>query len=129
MINTQFEVYKIKREIKRSGTTFKLYRNKKNEFNETIEEDSFLVGSIKGLYHEQNGYISVISSESSQYRSKKIPMILCLFEDVASINLEKDDYILIGKNKYTLSAITNVQNWNIIADISLEEKDYAGTIF
>ena len=53
MINKQFEAYKVKREIKRSGTEYTFVRNKANEFGEPTS-DTTALGSIKGLYHEQN---------------------------------------------------------------------------
>ena len=36
MINTRFEAYKIKRELKRSGIDYEFKRKKKNDFGEPV---------------------------------------------------------------------------------------------
>ena len=38
MINTKFEVYKIKRELRRSGKVFEFYRKALNDFGELQEK-------------------------------------------------------------------------------------------
>ena len=98
MINTQFEAYKIKRELKRSGIDYEFKRSGLNDFGEP-DNKLVTVGIIKGLYHEQNSNIQITTGDTTQVRTKKIPMILCLY------------------------GITNIQEWNIISDISLEVVD------
>lgn len=122
MINTRFEAYKIKREIKRSGHEFTIFRNKNNEFGENTEE-AVIIGNIVGLYHEQNSYIKMVVSDTTRIRTEKIPMILCLFLDVERISLKPDDYIIINNKTFKITGIVNIQEWNIIADISLEVQD------
>ena len=79
MINTKFEAYKIKRELKRSGINYEFKRTKKNDFGEPIDTDNpVIVGKLKGLYHEQNGAIKIMTGDTTQVRSKKVPMILFL---------------------------------------------------
>ena len=48
MINTKFEAYKIRREIKKSGKRFNIERKEKNEFAEPTGLIKF-VGSFNGL--------------------------------------------------------------------------------
>lgn len=130
MINTKFEAYKLKRELKRSGETFKIFRYSSNEYGEPIKgsiNSSRCVGKLRGLYHEQNGYIQKSTMDTTQATSKKIPMIMCLFEDADKLDLKIDDFIKIGdsdKNidfsEYRIVGITNIQNWGIVSDISLE---------
>lgn len=123
MINTRFEAYKVKREIKRSGKAFNFFRRKVNEFGELMDEIE-VVGSINGIYHEQSSNIQINSTETTRFRTEKIPMILCLYSDVKKLNLKVDDFIAINDEKMTLSGVVNIQEWNIIADISLEVVDY-----
>lgn len=124
MINTTFEAYKIKRELKRSGTEYKIKRRKKNDFGEPIEnEESEVVGKLKGLYHEQNSTIQITTGDTTQVRTKKIPMILCLYEDTAFLALQIDDVIEINSKRFKVTGVTNIQEWNIISDVSLEVVD------
>lgn len=127
MINTKFEAYKLRRELKRSGKTYKVERYGVNGYGEPVKNATSKIGEFKGLYHEQNGYMQMSTTDTTQIISKKIPMIMCLCEDIDNLNLKVDDFIQIGEccgnidfSEYRIVGITNIQNWGIIADISLE---------
>lgn len=122
MINTQFEAYKIKRELKRSGIDYKFKRSGVNDFGEPVGEP-IVVGTIRGLYHEQNSNIQITTGDTTQVRTKKIPMILCLYEDAASLVLQVGDELKINNKTLKVTGVVNIQEWNIIADISLEVVD------
>lgn len=122
MINTRFEAYKIKRELKRSGIDYKFKRSGVNDFGEPVGEPT-VVGTIRGLYHEQNSSVQVTTGDTTQVRTKKIPMILCLYEDAASLVLQVGDELKINNKTLKVTGVVNIQEWNIIADISLEVVD------
>lgn len=122
MINTRFEAYKIKRELKRSGTDYEFKRAGKNEFGEPIDELN-TVGMLKGLYHEQNSSVQITTGDTTQFRTKKVPMILCLYEDAASLVLQIGDIVKINAKTLKVTGVTNIQEWNLISDISLEVVD------
>ena len=122
MINTQFEAYKIKRELKRSGIDYEFKRFGVNDFGEPVG-DSIVVGTIRGLYHEKNSIVQVTADDTTQVRTKKIPMILCLYEDAASLVLQVGDELKINNKTLKVTGVVNIQEWNIIADISLEVVD------
>lgn len=122
MINTQFEAYKIKRELKRSGIDYEFKRSGVNDFGEPVGEP-IAVGIIRGLYHEQNSSVQVTTGDTTQVRTKKIPMILCLYEDAASLVLQVGDELKINNKTLKVTGVVNIQEWNIIADISLEVVD------
>ena len=122
MINTQFEAYKIKRELKRSGIDYEFKRSGVNDFGEPVGEP-IVVGTIRGLYHEQNSSVQVTTGDTTQVRTKKIPMILCLYEDGASLVLQVGDELKIDNKTLKVTGVVNIQEWNIIADISLEVVD------
>ena len=122
MINTQFEAYKIKRELKRSGIDYEFKRSGVNDFGEPVGEPT-AVGTIRGLYHEQNSSVQVTTGDTTQVRTKKIPMILCLYEDAASLVLQVGDELKINNKTFKVTGVVNIQEWNIIADISLEVVD------
>ena len=122
MINTQFEAYKIKRELKRSGTNYEFKRFGVNSFGEPAGE-STVVGTIRGLYHEQNSNVQITTGDTTQVQTKKIPMILCLYNDAASLVLQVGDELKINNKTLKVTGVVNIQEWNIIAGISLEVVD------
>ena len=122
MINTKFEAYKLKRELKRSGTNYEVKRFGKNEFGEPAD-DIDIIGIVKGLYHEQNSNIQVTTGDTTQVRTKKIPMILCLHDDVTALKLAVGDFIIINGKTFKVTGVVNILEWNIISDISLEVFD------
>ena len=122
MINKEFEAYKLKRELKRSGINYEFKRSKTNEFGEPTDELD-IIGSLLGIYHEQNSRIQLTTGDTTQIRSKKIPMILALYEDTAKLVLEVGDIVEINEKTFKVTGVTNIQEWSIISDISLEVVD------
>lgn len=132
MINTKFEAYKLKREVRRSGVDFEFKRRKLDKFNEPTGELE-VVAKIKGLYHESNSYITETVGDAATTRTKKQPMLLCLVDDVASNDLRQGDEIQIPLRSSQMTSKTlkyvgcvDIQNWGIIADLSFEEVDEGG---
>ena len=121
-INKEFEAYKIKRELKRSGIEYQFKRKGMNDFGEPTDELEE-VGKLKGLYHEENSNIQITTNDTTQVRTKKIPMILCLYEDAASLFLKVGDIVSFGIKTFKVTGAVNIQEWSIIADISLEVVD------
>lgn len=85
-INNRFELYKIRREIRRNGTELKFFRTEQNDFGEPTGE-SVEVASIKGLYYEHSAhildaYIVLMGAEAASTRTKKTPVLLCPWEDI-----------------------------------------------
>lgn len=120
MINKQFEAYKIRREIKRSGETYTFMRPSLNEFGE-LSGDETEVGSLRGLYHEQNSNVQLTTGDTTQIRTKKLPMILCIYDDAKSLNLQLGDKLYLNDRILKVVSLVNIQEWNIIGDLSLEE--------
>ena len=123
MINTKFEAYKIKRELKRSGIDYEFKRTVKDKFGEPTNDEPKIVGTLRGLYHEQNSSIQIVTGDTTQSRTKKIPMILCLYEDTASLRLQIGDIVKVNAKTFKVTGVTNIQEWNLISDISLEVID------
>lgn len=121
-MTTKFEVAKLKKELKTSGINYEFKRLKVNDFGEPIG-DSEVVTTIKGLYHEQNSNVQITTGETTQIRTKKIPMILCLYDDAALVALKVGDVVKINSKTFKVTGVVNIQEWNIIADISLEVVD------
>jgi hypothetical protein len=120
MLNTKFEAYKLRRELKRTGKEYEFKRAKLNDFKEPTK-DSVVAGKLTGLYHEQNSNVSITTGDTTQTRTKKVPMILCLYEDATFLKI--DDFVKINSKIFKVTGVVNIQEWNIIADISLEVID------
>ena len=130
-INLRMERYKVKREIKRSGTYHDIYRPKLNEFGEPTEELQKIL-TIHGIYHEYaphtlDTYVYFTGEEAGVAHNKKTPQILCLYEDIyfkdkeeeeKSMHIQVGDYCFFGGKKYICSGLRNYQEINIAWDIS-----------
>ncbi len=132
MINTKFEAYKLKREVRRNGVVFEFKRRKLDKFNEPTGELE-TVAEVRGLYHESNSYITETVGDAATTRTKKRPMLLCLVDDVKSSDLRQGDEIQIPLRSSQMTSVTlryvgcvDIQNWGIIADLSFEEVDEGG---
>lgn len=120
MINTRFEAYKIERELKRSGVNVSFIRRVKNAYNEDTDV-SELVCTAKCLYHVETGYLQVSTQDGAQTRFKRIPKLLCLKNDVSSVKM--GDVLFYNSKEYKVCGVDDVQEWGIVADISLEVLD------
>lgn len=125
MINTRFELYKLRRELKRNGREYVFYRNLDNEYGEPVE-DRVEILRIKALYHETSAYKTTYTNDGTTITSEKKPMLLCALQDVNGSDIKLGDYIELVDNVYgdvkrlTFSGVTDVQDFGVIADISLE---------
>ena len=125
-MNTRFEAHKLERELLRSGKVFEFYVQQVNEFGEPAEG---VVGvTILGIYHEVNAYIGIDMKNTTRVREtvgkyKKQPRILCLWSSITGSGIKIGDYTMINGKKFKVTGVTNIQEWSIIADISLEVVD------
>lgn len=121
-MTTKFEAAKLKKELKTSGIEYEFKRLRVNDFGEPIG-DGEVVTTVKGLYHEQNSNVQITTGDAVQIRTKKIPMILCLYDDAAFVVLQVGDITTINGKTFKVTGVVNIQEWSIIADISLEVVD------
>ena len=128
MINTKFELYKLRRELKRNGKDYTFRRRKLNQFNEPTGELEDVL-TIRCLYHEVSSFKTTSTGDSSTTVTEKQPMLLCAVEDVKGSVLEIGDFIEVNDSVYEdkkllrFIGIVDIQNYGIIADISLEVVD------
>lgn len=128
MINTKFELYKLRRELKRNGKDYTFRRRKLNQFNEPTGELEDVL-AIRCLYHEVSSFKTTSTGDSSTTVTEKQPMLLCAVEDVKGSSLEEGDFIEVNDSVYgdkkvlRFVGIVDIQNYGIIADISLEVVD------
>lgn len=121
MLNTKFEVYKLVRELKRCGRWYTFLREGKNQYGEPDGTPAH-VCCVPGLYHEQNSNVELVAGDTTQIRTKKIPMILCLCEP-ETLALRQGDYMILHGKKFVVTGVVDVQEWGLILDVSLEVVD------
>ncbi len=133
MINNRFVLYQVKREIKRNPTKMKFYRRELNEFGEPNDEPTFLC-EYTGLYHEHNphmldSYKILTGQVLGTYTGDKYPQIMVPYEDFwikdgdKTIGVQKGDEVNWNGRLLRVTGVSNVQEWNLLYDISFEEVD------
>jgi len=121
----KFELYKLQLAFRHSGRDFVMYRFHKNEYNEPSTEYSQVL-SIRGLYHETIAPITESTDSAGIVRSTsvgstKVPKILCKSE--ATAGLQQGDFTIINGKRFFVTGVSNIQEQNIIADISMRLQD------
>lgn len=138
MVNNRFVLYQIKREIKRNGTKMEFYRRKKNEYGEPGEPELLCV--YKGFYHEHAAHMldtyRVLTTDTpNRYRIEKSPQLIVPYEDFYFkeseesedyIGVEIGDEVNFNGRLLRVTGVLNVQEWNLLMDISFEEVDTGG---
>ncbi len=146
-MNNKYEVYKVKRAIRRSGIDVKFYRPLYNEYNEPIKDEYEYVLCVKCLYHEHTAhmldtYIFNTGTDSGTTRLEKSPQLLCITEDLLvkddfdsylyeddTIHKSRDyivkvgDFVDFNGHHAIVTALKDVMEWNMICDVSFEEVD------
>lgn len=136
MVNRRFELYKLKREIKRNGIPFTYWRFPENQFGEIDkEQEPIFLCTIKGMYHEftahmTDTYVILTGTETATTRTKKTPQSLCEYDNILFKNKDnQDDSIKVGDYVYynnrvmRVSGLQNIMEWNLFVDVSFEEVD------
>lgn len=107
---------RVSQQLSKNGVEYTFKRPEKDKYHQPT--GVILEMSVLGLYHETNSYISQTGSEGSVTTSKPVPMILCLWENAEKI--KNGDNVSIGPNLYSVTGVSNVQNYSVVGDISLE---------
>lgn len=107
----------VEREITKNGSTYTVKRNKVDKYGEPTQEVEE-VTTLRGLFHISKGFIIKNTSDGSQTKTKGQPMILALWEECETI--QNGDLVVINGNTYKITDKNNIEEYNIIADISLE---------
>lgn len=125
MNSAAFQLNKVRRLIKTQGRSALIVRPGTNKFGEPESEAD--VRTILGVFHESSSrmtYQAKTNSDGSTIRAKAAPMMLCLWEDVQDI--QHTDHLVMNNNAYVIGEIKNVNESNLVADISLEEVQNSG---
>ena len=113
----QIELNKVKREIKTHGRSYEVKRTILNNYGEDTDEQQSIT-EVQGLFHTQKGYITVSVSDGSKTHSKGQPKLMVAYDD--SVLIKNGDTIQINENTYKIIEKNNIQEFNIVCDISME---------
>lgn len=111
------EAQKIKREIEVHGKSYTFYR-------EVLDEDGEPTGAVEqtavlcGLFHVSGGYVSRETYTGTEIRTKRSPMLLCLWDETKEIRNE--DFVIINGQTYKVVNKRNINEYSIVCDMSLE---------
>lgn len=117
MIQNKFLKNKVDHQIKYNGDEYTFRRFGVDEYGQQSEEvtDTF---TFKGIFHETVKYVSLAESDGARIFNVPASYILCLYEDGEPIKI--DDQIEINEKVYRVTGKTDVNNFKVAFDISLE---------
>lgn len=113
----QIELNKVKREIKTHGRSYEVKRTILNKYGEDTDEQQSIT-EVQGLLHTEKGYITKSVSDGSKTHSKGQPKLMVAYDD--SVLIKNGDTIQINENIYKVIEKNNIQEFNIVCDISME---------
>lgn len=113
----KMELHKVSQEIRVHGNDYNVYRKELDKYKEPTGKE-MQVAQIKGLYHVTKGYVTETAQDGTRTHLKGQPMLLCKHEETKDI--QTGDYIRINQNVYKIIDKNNIQEYNIITDISME---------
>lgn len=119
-MKTSFEENKLKRLINTQGQFFVFKRYGENDFGEYDPDTPIAEIEVKGVYHETTSYVSVTESTATRSQTKPVPMVLTLWKSIENNPVKLDDKVEYNGKEYRVTGVTNIQERNYGADISLE---------
>lgn len=124
-MNYKMEQYKIKREIKRSGKIFILYKYDNDNYGEDANfSDLDPVYGVKGLFHKKSVYNASYSEGLTTARTEEISMLMLPWDEELT---KQKSFSYVSDEEQTkffkLSGSTDLQDLHLILDLSLEQVD------
>ena len=113
----QIELNKVKREIKTHGRSYVVKRTVLNNYGEDTDKQDEIT-EIQGLFHTEKGYVTKSISDGSKTHSKGQSKLMVAYDD--SVLIKNGDMIQINENTYKVIEKNNIQEFNIVCDISME---------
>lgn len=107
---------KVNRLLKSDGQEFTFQIATVDEYNQPTLSDNYI--TLIGVYHEKNSFITLSTTDAARVERKKSPMILTMMENTTG--LTQGSVISINDVNYKVAGILDIQNYGVVADISLE---------
>lgn len=114
----KMELHKVLREIQIHGTEYTFFRKKVDKYGEPTKEEPEQIANVKGLFHVSKGYITQNIQDGTRTHSKGQQMLMVAYENTREI--QTDDFLIINENTYKVVEKNNIQEYNIVTDISME---------
>lgn len=114
-----FELHRVRKEIEIHGDSFTFWRNKTDEYGEKAKGEREKITVIQGLFHISKGYVTENIQEGTHTHSKGQPMLLVVMSEEEN-KIKNGDFVYMGETEYKVIEKNNIQNYDIVADISLE---------
>lgn len=108
------QTHVLSRLIETRGQKAAIYREVENEFHEPVSKK--LIGHIRGLFHEANGYLGITIAESGKISTAKQPLFLVLY----ITNIREQDILEIAGRRFRVTGLDDLGNLGLFCDISLE---------
>ena len=70
------------------------------------------------MFHVSKGYVTQNIQDGTKTHRKGQPMLMVAHENTGEI--QTDDFFIINGNRYKVVEKNNIQEYNIVTDISLE---------
>lgn len=117
MIQSKFLRNKIDRQIKYNGSLYTFRRFGVDEYGQLTDE---VVATIifDGLFHETVNHVSLAESDGARVFDVPKSYILCLYEYGKDVKI--DDRVEVDEKEYRVTGKTDVNNFKVAFDISLE---------
>lgn len=116
-MNKSFELHKVRRFLATQGQNYTFKKFPLDKFKEPIKDNPITV-TIRGVYHEDQGYVTASGTEGATLRTKPSSLIFCSIED--SKLLERGMTVEVGGSTYIVSELRDINKAQIACDISLE---------
>ena len=113
------ELCKVSREIQRHGDKADVYEVILDDYGEYQGKN--MTGSISVLFHITKGYVSQSVGDATISRSKGQPAFLMTYSEAEKI--KAGDIALYNGKYYRVVEKNNIQEYNIVVDVSLEVFD------
>jgi len=111
--NTQI----IKRVLAKYGKTYDFVHKAKNDYKEPTGTETGY--TLFGLFHDKGKPIfNLVLSDGGTVQTKPMSHILTMDETITSV--AKDDEVIINGKVFTVIAVSNYLEENLIYDVSLE---------
>lgn len=121
MNSAAFQLHKVRRMIRTLGRTVRFEKDVEDQFHEPTGEKT--VAEFQALMHEAEwgGTLGIEkqTSDSAVLRTKPAVRLIALWEDCQHIDHQYQ--AIINSRTFRIDGIRNLDEANLVADISLEE--------
>ena len=118
MFDERIALHRCIQQIAWRGQMYTFNRRELNEFNEQSSEP-IQVTKLKGLFHNgSSNHLTVSISDGAQTPQKDTPYIMAAWDRAKVLKI--NDEVTINNRNYKVTSIGNINEYNIVAEISLE---------